>query len=50
MHELNQKQQVERADLVAWRRRHALRASNAAVPVPSKRRYRRKDKHSARGW
>ncbi|MBF6467561.1 hypothetical protein IU427_20570 [Nocardia beijingensis] len=35
----------ERADLAAWRRRDALRRSNAARPVPSKRRYRRRDKH-----
>ncbi|MFE7742085.1 hypothetical protein [Nocardia sp. NPDC057455] len=35
----------ERADLVAWRRRDALRRSNAAGPVPSKRQYRRQDKH-----
>ncbi|MEU2033976.1 hypothetical protein [Nocardia amamiensis] len=36
---------AERADLIAWRRRNALRRSNAAQPVPSKRRYRRGHKH-----
>ncbi|MEU2177440.1 MULTISPECIES: hypothetical protein [Nocardia] len=36
---------AERADLAAWRRRDALRRSNAARPVRSKRQYRRKDKH-----
>ncbi|MGK8524637.1 hypothetical protein ACRS6B_25195 [Nocardia asteroides] len=35
----------ERADLAAWRRRNALRRSNAARPIPSKRQYRRKRKH-----
>ncbi|MEU7767134.1 hypothetical protein AB0B25_18635 [Nocardia sp. NPDC049190] len=35
----------ERADLIAWRRRDALRRSNAARPVPSKREYRRGRKH-----
>ncbi|MEU2041727.1 hypothetical protein [Nocardia niwae] len=35
----------ERADLAAWRRRDALRRSNAARPVRSKRQYRRQDKH-----
>ncbi|WP_406273423.1 hypothetical protein OH799_34755 [Nocardia sp. NBC_00881] len=35
----------ERADLVGWRRRDALRRSNAARPVPSKRQYRRERKH-----
>ncbi|MBF6127327.1 hypothetical protein [Nocardia brasiliensis] len=35
----------ERADLVAWRRRDALRRSNAAQPLPNKRRYRRVTKH-----
>lgn len=35
----------ERPDLVAWRRRHALRSSSAAQPVPNKRRYRRGSKH-----
>ncbi|WP_378739518.1 hypothetical protein [Nocardia brasiliensis] len=35
----------ERADLVAWRRRDALRRGNAAQPVPNKRRYRRGSKH-----
>lgn len=38
----------ERADLVAWRRRNALRRSNAAQPIPSARRYRRKAKHQGR--
>ncbi|WP_024803834.1 hypothetical protein [Nocardia sp. BMG51109] len=38
-------QSAERADLAAWRRRHELRRSNAAQPVPSKRRYRRTPKH-----
>ncbi|MEV2221963.1 hypothetical protein AB0E01_19080 [Nocardia vinacea] len=38
----------ERADLVAWRRRNALRRSNAAQPIPSARRYRRKVKHKGR--
>ncbi|WP_167461973.1 hypothetical protein [Nocardia brasiliensis] len=36
---------AERADLVAWRRRDALRRSNAAQPLPNKRRYRRTTKH-----
>ncbi|WP_327114659.1 hypothetical protein OHB12_35165 [Nocardia sp. NBC_01730] len=35
----------ERADLTGWRRRDALRRSNAARPVPSKRQYRRGRKH-----
>ncbi|MCX4095124.1 hypothetical protein [Nocardia sp. alder85J] len=35
----------ERADLTAWRRRHALRRSSAAQPVPNARRYRRTTKH-----
>ncbi|MEV6255069.1 hypothetical protein [Nocardia sp. NPDC051911] len=35
----------ERADLAAWRRRDALRRGNAARPIPSKRQYRRRDKH-----
>ncbi|MEV6562449.1 hypothetical protein AB0M22_42470 [Nocardia sp. NPDC051756] len=35
----------ERADLVAWRRRDALRRSSAAQPVANKRRYRRGSKH-----
>ncbi|WP_338773808.1 hypothetical protein V7968_19930 [Nocardia vulneris] len=35
----------ERADLVAWRRRDALRRSSAAQPLPNKRRYRRGVKH-----
>ncbi|WP_433756019.1 hypothetical protein [Nocardia sp. CA-135398] len=38
----------ERADLVAWRRRDALRRSSAAQPIPSARRYRRKTKHKGR--
>ncbi|MEV4239280.1 MULTISPECIES: hypothetical protein [unclassified Nocardia] len=38
----------ERADLVAWRRRDALRRSSAAQPIPSGRRYRRKVKHKGR--
>ncbi|MFX0574978.1 hypothetical protein [Nocardia nepalensis] len=38
----------ERPDLVAWRRRNALRRSSAAQPIPSKRRYRRKAKHQGR--
>ncbi|WP_083897792.1 hypothetical protein [Nocardia vinacea] len=38
----------ERADLVAWRRRNALRRSSAAQPIPSGRRYRRKVKHKGR--
>ncbi len=39
---------AERADLVAWRRRHELRRSNAAQPVRSGRRYRRVTKHRKR--
>ncbi|MFC9433885.1 hypothetical protein [Nocardia sp. NPDC057030] len=35
----------ERADLVAWRRRDALRRSSAAQPVLNKKRYRRGSKH-----
>ncbi|MBF6340584.1 hypothetical protein IU450_32515 [Nocardia abscessus] len=35
----------DRADLAAWRRRDALRRSNAARPIPSKRQYRRRPKH-----
>ncbi|MEU0506558.1 hypothetical protein ACWEO2_37615 [Nocardia sp. NPDC004278] len=38
----------ERPDLVAWRRRNALRRSSAAQPIPSKRRYRRNEKHKGR--
>ncbi|WP_280276104.1 hypothetical protein [Nocardia wallacei] len=41
---------AERADLAAWRRRHELRRSNAAQPVPSKRRYRRTSKHRHREY
>ncbi|MQY25439.1 hypothetical protein [Nocardia aurantia] len=41
-------QPPERADLAAWRRRHALRRSSAAQPVPSGRRYRRITKHRKR--
>ncbi|WP_280236192.1 hypothetical protein [Nocardia cyriacigeorgica] len=37
---------AERADLTAWRKRHALRSSNAAQPLPNKRRYRRERKHA----
>ncbi|WP_433714789.1 hypothetical protein ACQP2U_12390 [Nocardia sp. CA-084685] len=40
--------ELERADLVAWRRRDALRRSSAAQPIPSARRYRRKVKHKGR--
>lgn len=36
----------ERPDLTAWRTRHALRSSNAAQPLPNKRRYRRERKHA----
>ncbi|CCF62751.1 hypothetical protein [Nocardia cyriacigeorgica] len=36
----------ERPDLTAWRKRHALRSSNAARPLPNKRRYRRERKHA----
>ncbi|MFE3444880.1 hypothetical protein ACFXNW_17765 [Nocardia sp. NPDC059180] len=36
---------AERPDLTAWRKRHALRSSNAAQPLPNKRRYRRERKH-----
>ncbi|WP_167659916.1 hypothetical protein [Nocardia mangyaensis] len=39
---------TERADLVAWRRRHALRSSAAATAVPSGRAYRRSAKHRDR--
>jgi hypothetical protein len=35
----------ERPDLVAWRRRNALRRSSAAQPIPSGRQYRRNRKH-----
>ncbi|WP_174184651.1 hypothetical protein [Nocardia barduliensis] len=35
----------DRADLAAWRRRDALRRSNSARPIPSKRQYRRRSKH-----
>ncbi|PXX62414.1 hypothetical protein DFR70_107282 [Nocardia tenerifensis] len=38
-------QAPERADLVAWRRRDALRRSSAAQPVANKRKYRRGSKH-----
>ncbi|WP_187683934.1 hypothetical protein [Nocardia wallacei] len=41
---------AERADLAAWRRRHELRRSNAAQPVPSKRRYERTPKHRHRAY
>ncbi|MBF6213171.1 hypothetical protein IU469_31535 [Nocardia puris] len=39
---------VERPDLAAWRRRHEIRRSNAAQPIPDKRRYRRTVKHRNR--
>ncbi|MFC8385392.1 hypothetical protein [Nocardia sp. NPDC056952] len=39
---------AERPDLVAWRRRHALRSSSAATAVPSGRTYRRSPKHRDR--
>ncbi|WP_431970649.1 hypothetical protein [Nocardia sp. bgisy134] len=38
----------ERPDLTAWRRRHELRRSNAAQPIPGKQRYRRAAKHRNR--
>ncbi|MCP2280653.1 hypothetical protein SAMN04244553_0015 [Nocardia amikacinitolerans] len=38
----------ERPDLTAWRRRHELRRSNAARPIPGKREYRRTPKHRNR--
>ncbi len=38
----------ERPDLTAWRRRHELRRSNAAQPIPGKQRYRRTPKHRNR--
>ncbi|RDI49756.1 hypothetical protein [Nocardia mexicana] len=38
----------ERADLTAWRRRHELRRSNGAQPIPSKPAYRRVVKHRQR--
>lgn len=41
-------QRAERPDLVAWRRRHALRSSSAATAVPSGRTYRRSSKHRDR--
>lgn len=37
--------QPERPDLSAWRRRHELRRSNAARPIPSGKQYERKPKH-----
>ncbi|TLG13526.1 hypothetical protein FEK35_10320 [Nocardia cyriacigeorgica] len=43
-------QAPERPDLTAWRKRHALRSSNAARPVPNKRRYRRERKHAKAGY
>jgi hypothetical protein len=39
---------AERAGLTAWRRRHALRRSSAAQPIPDKRTYRRGTKHRKR--
>lgn len=36
---------AERPDLTAWRRRHELRKSSAARPVPSGKDYQRKPKH-----
>lgn len=41
-------QPAERADLAAWRKRHALRRSSAAQPIASKRAYRRGVKHRKR--
>lgn len=41
---------AERPDLAAWRRRHELRRSNVAQPIPSGRRYRRTDKHRKRSY
>ncbi|MFE9789408.1 hypothetical protein ACFYO7_28910 [Nocardia salmonicida] len=41
-------QPAERPDLVAWRRRHALRSSSAATAVPSGHTYRRSSKHRDR--
>lgn len=38
-------QPAERPDLTGWRRRHELRKSSAAQPVPSGTDYRRKPKH-----
>ncbi|MEV6219888.1 hypothetical protein [Nocardia sp. NPDC051833] len=35
----------ERPDLAAWRRRHELRKSSAAQPIPSGKTYQRKPKH-----
>lgn len=41
---------AERPDLVAWRRRHALRSSGAATAIPSGRAYRRGAKHRDRRY
>ncbi|MFC4128849.1 hypothetical protein [Nocardia rhizosphaerae] len=38
-------QPEERPDLAAWRRRHELRQSSAAQPIPSGKTYQRKPKH-----
>jgi hypothetical protein len=35
----------ERPDLVAWKKRHELRRSNASVPIKNKRIYERKEKY-----
>lgn len=39
------RENTERPDLAAWRRRHEIRRSNAARPVKSARAYTRKPKH-----
>ncbi|WP_067545792.1 hypothetical protein [Nocardia crassostreae] len=41
---------TERPDLVAWRRRHEVRRSNATQPIPNGRRYSRGRKHRNRDW
>lgn len=39
----------ETVALELWRRRHEIRRSNAAVPIPSGKQYKRSTKHRKRG-
>ena len=42
---MEKNKEEERPDLTAWRKRHELRRSSAASPVPSGKSYQRKDKY-----
>ncbi len=44
----NEEYERERQDLKNWRERNSYRQGSKAQPVPSGRRYQRKDKHVSR--